>query len=160
MSATKKSVISVFILAAMGVITLLLLVRFPVAPEKINCTATVKWIDYPDKKIFTGTIVFDLTQGKEGTMNITGLLKDGSNNQTYQVRRELRMISEMAADSKIAINISKVHAHLSDNVPNQLFNQYLIDTTARTLLLGFKKLHNAWLISTPYTAAIMCVNPN
>ena len=86
-----------------------LFLYFRSTEEKIDCTPTVKWIDYQKQKTFSGTIVFDLEPRDEGLISINGILKDDCHNQTHHIRREIRVTS-------------------------------------------------AWLISTPYTAAIMCVN--
>lgn len=158
MSTNKKAVTLIFILAGISLLLLTLLVCFRATEEKIDCTATVKWIDYQKNKTFSGTIVFDLVPKDDGLISINGLLKDDANHQTHHIRREISVNSGQAKNSKIGITFKNVHKHISDTSPDNLFNKYLIDTSAETTFLDFKKLYNGWLISTPYTAAIMCVN--
>lgn len=158
MLTNKKTMTSIFILAGITLLMLILLSCFRATDEKIDCTATVKWIDYPKSKTFSGTIVFDLVPKDEGLISINGLLKDDANHQTHHIRREISVTSGQAKNSKIGITFINVHKHISDTSPDHLFNKYLIDTSAKTTFLDFKKLYNGWLIGTPYTAAIMCVN--
>ncbi|BDH44720.1 hypothetical protein TUM12370_07640 [Salmonella enterica subsp. enterica serovar Choleraesuis] len=139
-------------------LALLIHSSFFAARYKIDCTSTAKWINYRTQKSFTGTIVFELERERVGVINVTGLLKDEDNNQLYHVQREIVLVSHDEINSKIAMDIKSVHKHISDTAPDQVFNKNLIDTSARTLYLGFKKMYNAYLISTPYSAAFMCIN--
>lgn len=158
MLINKKALVSLFIVVGTVLLTLSLFLYFRSTEEKIDCTATVKWIDYQKQKTFSGTIVFDLEPRDEGLISINGILKDDSHNQTHHIRREISVTSRLAKNSKMGINFKSVHKHISDTSPDHLFNKYLIDTSSQTTYLDFKKLYNAWLISTPYTAAILCVN--
>ncbi len=123
---------------------------------KVNCTASQYRVDLVDRQEFLTTIVMILHPEGEGEINYLGSFNDGKQNE-YRVSRTVYFNYSLRNANELLMSSMRVVRTIGDTTPDVLFNRNVMDLSTGVHRLFVKRIYNAYIVSTPYSAIGICV---
>ncbi|MGL5698044.1 MAG: hypothetical protein ACRCYL_01890 [Kluyvera sp.] len=123
---------------------------------RVNCTASQYRMDLVDGQEFRTTIVMILHPEGEGEINYLGAFNDAEKRE-FAVSRTVHFNYTLRNDNELLMNSMRVVKTITDNTPDEMFNRKVMDLSASEHRLFVRKIYNAYMISTPYSAVGICV---
>lgn len=123
---------------------------------KVNCTASQYRVDIVDGQ---QTFVMILHPEGEGEINYLGSLKDEQQHE-FQLSRTIYFNYNLHNANEILMSKIRVVKTISDTTPDVLFNRKVLDLSTGLQRFFFRRIYNAYMISTPYSAIGICVEEN
>lgn len=146
------SLISLFTIA----ILILFFDNFREQNLQINCRTSQYREDLVNGQEFLTTIVMILSPEGKGEINFLGSLKHGQQNE-YLVSRTVYFNYSLHNGNELLMSSMRVVRTIEDTTPDALFNRNVIDLSTKVHRLFVKKIYNAYMVSTPYSATGICV---
>ncbi|MEG1787530.1 MAG: hypothetical protein RR243_22130, partial [Citrobacter sp.] len=105
------------------------------------------------------TFVFNLNANMQGILDFSGTLIDNRDSKKiYTIGRNIHFSYHVPSKGNITITSMDLHKYAYDTTPDDVFNKNVMDLSAREQNLKISKIHNAYLVSTPYTVVTTCVD--
>lgn len=148
--------IPILILLFAIVISVFYFNHFRVRNLKVNCTASQYRVNLTDGQEFLTTIVMILHPEGEGEINYLGSLNDGQQNE-FRVSRTVYFNYSLRNVNELLMSSMRIVRTIDDTTPDVLFNRNFMDLSTGVHRLFVKRIYNAYMVSTPYSAIGICV---
>ncbi|NIH18182.1 hypothetical protein [Morganella morganii] len=124
----------------------------------LECSATNNWVKLPGGYRLNDTMTLILGEGKKGRIHLSGIIE---NKETeYLLSRSILFTYQVVNGETVAMRNIRLVKGASDSFPDPLFNSMIYDLSETEKELHIQKLHNSYILSTPYSAYSMCVEYN
>ena len=170
MNTNKKNTIFLINISIIPLISSILFIfidysHFFKRSVSISCMSHYSAPLLPGNISIRSNITIDLRKNNTGSLYISGVLEkkqgDTDQNKTSSaILREIEFDYSIEDNGFISIYNTEVYHLASDKISDDFFNSNVFDLSLPNRKIKIKKINNSWLLSTPFSPIMMCVNKN
>ncbi|MFV8984681.1 hypothetical protein [Serratia fonticola] len=92
-----------------------------------------------------------------GRMHISATVRDSAGAVKYNLLRNVNFEYRYVGDGYLSLQMVAVNKNASDNMPNKLFNQSIIDFSVKTRQLRITEVGDGYLLWNDFSPVMMCI---
>jgi hypothetical protein len=93
-----------------------------------------------------------------GRMHISATVRDSAGAVKYNLLRNVNFEYRYVGDGYLSLQMVDVNKNASDNMPNKLFNQSIIDFSVKTRQLRITEVGDGYLLWNDFSPVMMCIH--
>lgn len=93
-----------------------------------------------------------------GRMHISATVRDSAGAVKYNLLRNVNFEYRYVSDGYLSLQMVAVNKNASDNMPNKLFNQSIIDFSVKTRQLRITEVGDGYLLWNDFSPVMMCIH--
>jgi hypothetical protein len=93
-----------------------------------------------------------------GRMHISATVRDSAGAVKYNLLRNVNFEYRYVGDGYLSLQMVAVNKNASDNMPNKLFNQSIIDFSVKTRQLRITEVGDGYLLWNDFSPVMMCIH--
>ncbi|CAI1660102.1 hypothetical protein [Serratia fonticola] len=121
---------------------------------KVNCSAF--FLAQSELKT-KGVMSLHINGKGQGEMGISATVKNNAGSSIYHLLRNVDFEYRHKDNGDLIMQMIEIHKKASDNMPNELFNQSIVDFSVKNRMLKITKVGDGYLLWNDFSPVMMCV---
>lgn len=105
-----------------------------------------------------GVITLHMDGEGHGRINLSATTQDSDMQKPLKLLRDVDFDYRYEGDGYLTIQHLAVTRNASDNMPQELFNRAIFDTSGETRRLRVTKLEDGYIVWNAFSPTLMCIN--